>query len=368
MTGRTLAIIGALVAGLLLLCTGGIGAVLPSVTTQDTCSAPDPPADSAVTLTIDDLATDQRHNATTIINVGQQLHVPPRGWIIALATALQESLLHNSTAVTDHDSVGLFQQRPSSGWGDTPAAPGDTRTPAQRLADPRYAATRFYDKLLRIPDWETRRLADIAQTVQISAFPERYARWESVATLLAVHLTQDTTTTSAHDAAGVLATDETTMRCAAPGQVSAAGWTVPVRGPIGSGFRTPQRPGHAGVDLLVARFTVIHAASAGIVITAACNASTGNCDIDGNPQVKGCGWYVELAHTTGLTTRYCHMVERPAVTVGQTVVAGQPLGKVGSSGNSSGPHLHFETHVNGQARDPVPFMAARGAPLGANEP
>ncbi|MFG1928925.1 M23 family metallopeptidase [Cryptosporangium sp. NPDC048952] len=150
-------------------------------------------------------------------------------------------------------------------------------------------------------------------------------------------------------------------RCPA---VSAQGWTVPALGHVGSGFRTPDRPGHAGVDIIVPRYTVIRAASAGIVVTSLCNASSGNCDVDGSPAVKGCGWYVEIAHTTGLTTRYCHMVERPAVVVGQSVETGQPLGEVGSSGNSSGPHLHFETRLNGDAVNPIPFMAAHGAPLG----
>jgi len=309
---------------------------------------------------IDGLAADQLQNAATIIGVGQQMKVPPRGWVIALATALQESLLHNYTVATDHDSVGLFQQRPSSGWGNASAGATDTRTPAQRLADPKYASAKFYEKLLRMPNWTSRRLAEVAQAVQISAFPERYARWEPFATLLVNRITKGA-------ANGVVATEGDPIRCPAPGQITGAGWTVPALGQVGSGFRTPERPGHAGVDLIVPRYTVIHAASAGIVVTSKCNASTGNCDVDGSPAVKGCGWYVEIAHTTGLTTRYCHMVTRPLVTVGQSVAAGQPLGRVGSSGNSSGPHLHFETRVNGDAVNPVSFMAARGAPLGTRQ-
>ncbi|GAA3382743.1 M23 family metallopeptidase [Cryptosporangium minutisporangium] len=309
---------------------------------------------------IDGLAADQLQNAATIIGVGQKMQVPPRGWVIALATALQESLLHNYTVATDHDSVGLFQQRPSSGWGDAPVNANDRRTPVQRLTDPQYASAKFYEKLLRMPNWNARRLADVAQQVQISAFPERYARWEAFATLLVNRITKGA-------ANGVVATAGDPIRCAAPGQVTGAGWTVPALGQVGSGFRTPDRPGHAGVDIIAPRYAVIRAASGGIVVTSKCNASTGNCDVDGSPSVKGCGWYVDIAHTTGLTTRYCHMVSRPLVTVGQTVVAGQPLGRIGSSGNSSGPHLHFETRVNGDAVNPVSFMAARGAPLGTRQ-
>jgi murein DD-endopeptidase MepM/ murein hydrolase activator NlpD len=306
---------------------------------------------------INGLNQEQLRNASVIVSTGRQLQIPPRGWVIAMATALQESMLHNSGLASDHDSVGLFQQRPSAGWGNQPVNASDTRTSTQRLLDPAYSSAKFYQKLVQQPNWNSRRLADVAQSVQISAFPEAYARWEGMATLLVNRLTQGA-------ANGVVGTEDDPIQCAAPGQVTGAGWTVPALGAIGSGFRPPDRPSHAGVDIVVPRYTVIHAASAGIVVTSTCNVSVGTCDQDGGLNVKGCGWYVEIAHTTGLTTRYCHMVERPMVTVGQQVVAGQPLGRVGTSGNSTGPHLHFETRVNGEPVNPIPFMAARGAPLG----
>jgi hypothetical protein len=91
------------------------------------------------------LTADQAANAGVIIGVGQRLGIPARGWVIAIATALQESDLINSPVATDHDSVGLFQQRPSQGWG----------TVAQ-LTDPQYAATKFYQALQRVPRWQTR--------------------------------------------------------------------------------------------------------------------------------------------------------------------------------------------------------------------
>ena len=82
----------------------------------------------------------------------------------------------------------------------------------------------------------------------------------------------------------------------------------------------------------------------------------------------GCGWYVDILHAGNVITRYCHMVSRPIVRVGQYVGAGEVIGLSGSSGNSSGPHLHFEVHLNGDssnagAVDPVPFMNQVGAPL-----
>ncbi len=145
-------------------------------------------------------------------------------------------------------------------------------------------------------------------------------------------------------------------------------WVRPIDSAALGGFRTTARPTHDGVDLMSARGTPIRAAGPGTVITAECNASTNNCDVDGSPQVLGCGWYVEIHHPGALVTRYCHLVTRPAVALNQTVTTGQIIGYVGTSGNSSGTHLHFEVHtgdpaVRANAIDPVPFLRGVGAPL-----
>jgi murein DD-endopeptidase MepM/ murein hydrolase activator NlpD len=100
------------------------------------------------------------------------------------------------------------------------------------------------------------------------------------------------------------------------------------------------------------------------------NGSDWGCDRDGSPQVLGCGWYVDILHPGAYVTRYCHMVSRPLVNVGDQVAPGQQIGWSGSTGHSSGPHLHFETHINGgetkdTAVDPIRFMQDMGAPLGA---
>jgi murein DD-endopeptidase MepM/ murein hydrolase activator NlpD len=156
----------------------------------------------------------------------------------------------------------------------------------------------------------------------------------------------------------------------APPPIPASGWVRPVDAPIWQGFRPASNPNHEGVDLGAARGTPIRAASAGTVYIVRCDISDGyTCDQDGGPDVLGCGWNVGIDHPGGIYTLYCHMGRHPVVAEGQTVVAGQILGYVGSSGNSSAPHLHFEVHLNGNrsnngAVDPVAFMAAHGASLG----
>jgi hypothetical protein len=118
--------------------------------------------------------TEQMGNAHAIITSGQQLNLPPRAWVIAVATSLQETSLHNYGdlgGANDHDSLGLFQQRPSSGWG----------TPDQ-LTDPHYASSAFYNALVQVPGWQNLPLTVAAQDVQVSAFGDRYAQWEKQAT------------------------------------------------------------------------------------------------------------------------------------------------------------------------------------------
>ncbi|MFZ8757685.1 LysM peptidoglycan-binding domain-containing protein [Microbacterium sp. HMH0099] len=128
------------------------------------------------------LDAEQSANARTIIRIGRELGVPERGIAIALGTAMQESWLRNLDW-GDRDSVGLFQQRPSTGWG----AP-------DQLMDPDYATRAFFlgvaDAggtvtlgLVDIPGWEVLPYADAAQAVQISAYPDRYGQWEQPATV-----------------------------------------------------------------------------------------------------------------------------------------------------------------------------------------
>ena len=110
---------------------------------------------------IGDLSDEQRTNASTIIGVARDMGTPPRAWLIALATAMQESTLRNIN-YGDRDSLGLFQQRPSQGWG----------TPAQ-VTDPVYSTRTFLDRLLQIPGWETLPVTVAAQKVSAPRSPTR---------------------------------------------------------------------------------------------------------------------------------------------------------------------------------------------------
>jgi murein DD-endopeptidase MepM/ murein hydrolase activator NlpD len=147
--------------------------------------------------------------------------------------------------------------------------------------------------------------------------------------------------------------------------VTVATWVLPVPALMNSGFRTPDRPDHNGMDLAIARNTPVRAAHAGVVMRAFCNVSVGTCDTDGGLNVIGCGWSLEIRNNDGITTRYCHLARRPSVVPGQTVAAGDPVGFVGSSGHSTGPHLHFEIHTAFPATienavDPFPYLKAKG--------
>ncbi|MCA4132377.1 hypothetical protein [Arthrobacter sp. M4] len=127
-----------------------------------------------------ELDIDQAGNAALITAVSVRRGLPPRAATIALATAMQESKLRN----IDHgdqagpDSRGLFQQRPSQGWG----------TEAQ-IMDPEYASNAFYDGLVKVPGYETMEITQAAQLVQKSAFPRAYAQHEAMGRAYASALT-----------------------------------------------------------------------------------------------------------------------------------------------------------------------------------
>lgn len=205
-------------AGVVLVAVLGTAVVL--VTRSGVASGPEctvPGVGGAAALDLDAV---QLQHAATINAVGIERGLPRRARIIALATAWQESSLRN-VEHGDRDSVGLFQQRPSQGWG----------TPAQ-IIDPVYSSGKFYDALVQVPGWQTGALTEIAQAVQYSGFPQAYAKWETAATTLAIGLGADTPPELSCRAGAVAPTTDVPTRKAVPGSASAL---VPLRDLLAAG-------------------------------------------------------------------------------------------------------------------------------------
>jgi hypothetical protein len=123
------------------------------------------------------LDPEQAAIAATIAGVAHHRAMPPRAVVVAYAAAMQESKLHNLD-YGDLDSVGVFQQRPSEGWG-----------PAKRLMDPVYATTRFFEVLATVPHYRSKPVYRAAQAVQRSADGYAYLQYQPQATQLAAAFT-----------------------------------------------------------------------------------------------------------------------------------------------------------------------------------
>ena len=163
------------------LVAGGVLAVI--VVLYDYDARPLPLADQCVARVSGEsvaLDTDQAHYASIITGVATQRGLVPRAATIGLATAYQESGLHNLD-YGDRDSLGLFQQRPSQGWG----------TQAQ-VQDPWYASNRFYAALVKVDGWQAGDVNDVAQAVQRSGHPNGYQRHVENARRVASSLTGET--------------------------------------------------------------------------------------------------------------------------------------------------------------------------------
>ncbi|MFI9530691.1 hypothetical protein [Micromonospora rosaria] len=126
------------------------------------------------------LNEEQVANTKAIIAATKKAGMDERAAVVAIATSLQESKLENLGHLgdrNDHDSQGLFQQRPSSGWGTV-----------EQITDPEYSTLAFLKGLKQVDGWEDMPLTKAAQTVQVSAFPDHYAQWEKqAADLVAEH-------------------------------------------------------------------------------------------------------------------------------------------------------------------------------------
>jgi murein DD-endopeptidase MepM/ murein hydrolase activator NlpD len=278
------------------------------------------------------LTPEQLRNAATIVGVGRELKVPPRGWTVALMAALQESWLTN-IPYGDRDSVGLFQQR-------------DAWAPFGVRMDPAASARLFYTGglagqpgLLDVRGWEQLPLGAAAQEVQRSAFPFAYDKHQGLAAALVSTLGE--------------ADPADCRQPLAPGA-----WVLPVDADfrLTSGYGPRYHPIlkyvrlHPGLDLAVPAGREAYAATSGTVVFAAWGGAYGNL--------------VKLQHADGVQTWYGHLSEF-AVRPGDLVEPGAAIGRIGSTGLSTGPHLHFEVRVNGVLRDPGPWLPEHGVALTA---
>jgi len=156
----------ALLAGAIIWWNGGIG----SLVGRELCTI-EGPNDTI------ELDVEQVSHASTIAAVAQRAGLPKRAVTVGLATAMQESELHNLDG-GDQDSAGLFQQRPSQGWGTF-----------DQVTDPVYASKAFFDALLSVEQWQQMPVTEAAQAVQLSAYPDAYDDHAEEAKTLAAALT-----------------------------------------------------------------------------------------------------------------------------------------------------------------------------------
>ena len=260
-------------------------------------------------------------NAGTIMSVGKSMGATQRDLIVAIMTAMQESGLKNLN-YGDSDSLGLFQQRPSQGWGT-----------AAQVTDPEYAATQFFKRLLANKDRNSMPLTLEAQSVQRSAFPYAYAQWEDLAKAIVNGATQNVTP-------GSMLNSVTGIK----------GWQTPVRpSGVNVSFANHQSPGQ-GEDLKATVGQPVFAANAGIVRTSKDLKGPG-----GREGYYSYGRYIVIDHGDGLATLYAHLSERIAQ-AGQQVPAGARIGLAGQTGHASGPHLHLELLKNGVDINPASLI------------
>lgn len=300
----------------------------------------------------------QLTRAASIITVGSQIDGVDRDAItIALMAALTESNLRqlantsaypesssypNDGVGSDHDSLGLWQMRPQSGWGSVEELMDvdyETRAFFGGTNGPNYPSPRG---LLDIPGWQQMDKGEAAQSVEVSAYPDRYRNYEPVAETILDTLSSNASTASAAPAnAAPVSTTTESSRVVFP--LPEGTWTM--TSPFGYRIHpiTGERKLHAGTDFAAADGTPIMAAADGVVTVARYTDSGGGI--------------IVIEHTVDgkkIATAYIHMWQDGIhVQAGERVTAGQHIGDVGSSGQSTGPHLHFEVRVGGTDGDPI---------------
>ena len=183
--------------------------------------------------------------------------------------------------------------------------------------------------------WSQRELATARRDKRTTLASVREDKEEAIG-----HM-RDLQAQSAALAAKIRSAQSSSIVPAPTGAASAAGFVWPVHGVITSGFGWRWGRMHEGVDLAVPNGTPVVAAKAGVVIVAGWMGGYGNL--------------VVVDHGGGIATAYGHNTN-VTVGVGQYVEQGQLIAYSGSTGHSTGPHVHFEVRINGGAVDPMGYL------------
>jgi len=318
-----------------------------AVTASPVAGAPGAPAPAA---SVAGYSGAQLVGAAAIMKAGADSGVPVFGQTIGVMTSMGESAL---TAV-DHgdlagpDSLGWFQQRDP--WG-----PREVRLDAYGSAVMFFTGGRGGQRgLLDVQGWQTMTPTAAAHAVQRNADPWHYEKYWPAATAVVAALGGGLVPSPA---TGGAACQETPPL--AGGAPTAEGWTKPAVGRFTSGFGMRWGRMHNGADIGAPLGTPVVAAADGIVVMA-CLTNARPCG--------GYGTLVAIDHGGGVVTRYAHATPANVlVRVGDRVQVGQQITRVGTYGDSTGPHLHFEILQGGSVTsgfiDPVPFLRARGVDL-----
>ncbi|HJX78106.1 M23 family metallopeptidase [Glutamicibacter sp.] len=333
----------------------------------------------------------QLTNAAIIINEAKKAEVKQQGAIIGLMTAIQESSLRvlandgtwkypeGTNVMTEAqwakarkvvltsldlphqgvghawDAISLMQQRPSAGWGTV-----------EQIMDPSYAASTFFSRLKKVPDWQSLPYEVTAEKVQVSGLPDNYADQRPDAELLYAALQGATVEVSDDEEAYAQCKDEGDTRNPDSGDPyegpkSNSGWVFPVENISKIQYNYGENRGlwpHAGEDFSSPKDTPIYAAADGQVIRASCS----DLVVGRSP----CQVQVDHGTIDGqrVSTLYVHMYEDGVLAqVGDEVKAGEQIAKVGTNGNSTGYHLHFEVWLGKADTNPVTFLKEQGVSI-----
>ena len=324
--------------------TGGTPATGSSVSV-DPSKVPD--------MTIDGYAHEQLVNAANVIQAGKDLGLNVRDQTLGIMTAMGESSLRNidygdweTGGITNPDgsattSIGLFQQQ--DGWG----------TREERL-NPYISSMKFFQAMTaKVPDRENVAPTIVAHRTQVNADPYHYTPFWEPAVLVVEGLSGVDTGLNPGDGGPGASCDSLL-----PGEVNPKGWAAPGAGPITDPYGMRMHPitgewrMHSGTDLAAGGCDgPIWAAQAGVV-------SSRGFDSGGNGTIT-------VDHGGGVQTKYLHMYDSGMlVNVGDKVIAGQQIARTGSSGQSTGCHLHFMVIINGETVDPAAYMTEVGITLG----